>query len=200
MAGEAVETPADVVDHLGGHPLRQRAVETDLSRIAGVHVLGQPVYLGLGEPEGLGHVTEHRPCPVGDHVGHHRRPFPTVLAVAELDHLLPAIGLEVDVDVGWAAPLLGEEPLEGEMEPDRVDPGQPETAAHRRVRPRAPYLAVDVLGAGEVHDVLHHQEVAGKAQGLDDVELVLEPTPGTGVDTVFAPRVHLPCPFPGEMT
>ena len=75
---------------------------------------------------------------------------------------------------GWAPPLLGEEPLEGEMEPDRVDPGQPETAAHRRVRPRAPDLAVDVLGAGEVHDVLHHQEVTGKSQGLDDVQLMLE--------------------------
>ena len=200
MAGEAVQSPTDVVDHLGGHPFGQWAVETDLGRVPGVHVLGQPVYLGLGEPEGLGHITEHRLGPVGDHVGHHRRTLPPVLVVTELDHLLPAIGLEVDVDVGWAAPLLGEEPLEGEMEPDRVDPGQPETAAHRRVGPRAPDLAVDVLGAGEVHDVLHHQEVTGKAQGLDDVQLVLESAPRTGVDTVFAPRVHVPCPFPGEMT
>ena len=63
MAGEAVQSPADVVDHLGGHPLGQRAVETDLGRVPGVHVLGEPVYLGLGEPEGLGHVTEHRLVP-----------------------------------------------------------------------------------------------------------------------------------------
>jgi hypothetical protein len=113
--------------------------------------------------------------PVGDHVGHHGRPLPPVAAVAVLDHLLPPVGLEVDVDVGGTSPLLGEEPLEGQVEPDRVDPGEPEAPAHRRVGTRAPDLAVDVLAAGEVDEVLDHQEVAGEPEPVDDVQLVLEP-------------------------
>ena len=96
-----------------------------------------------GEPEGLHHVPQHTPGAVRDDVRHHRRPFPAISAVAVLDDLLPPVRFEVEVDVGGPSPLLGEEPFEREVEPDRVDPGEADAAAHRRVGTRPADLAED---------------------------------------------------------
>ena len=41
--------------------------------------------------------------------------------------------LKIEVDVGWAASLLGQKPLKGKPEPDRVDLCQVETATDCRV-------------------------------------------------------------------
>ena len=200
MTGVPVETPTDVVDHLGGHSLGQWGVHPQLSRVAGVDIAGETVYLRLGETKRFRHISQHRPGPIGDDIGHHRRPLPPVLAIAILDYLFTAVGLEVDIDIRGLAPLLGEESLEGKMEPDRIDPGQSDTPTHRRVGPRPPDLAIDVLITGKIDQVLDHQEVAGELESLDDVQLVLKPTPGLRVDTVVGPRVHVPCSLPGEMT
>ncbi len=200
MAREPVEPPADVVDHLCCHSLRQRGVHiAELSRVSGIHVLRQPVDLGLGEPEGLGHVLEHRSRPVGDDVRHHRGAFTPVAAVAVLDHLLPSVGLEVDVDVGGFPPLLGEESLEGQMKSYRIDPGQAYASTNCGVGSRPPYLTVDVLSASEVDQILHYQEIAREAESLDDVELVLDAATGGRVDSIVRARVDLARTFPGEM-
>ena len=71
-----------------------------------VEVLREAVHLRLGEPEGLPDVLEHGPGAVGDDVGHHGRPLPAVAAEAVLDHLLAALRLEVDVDVGRSPTLV----------------------------------------------------------------------------------------------
>ena len=47
----------------------------DRCRVPGVEVLGEGIHLRLGEPKCLADVLENRAGPVGDDVGHHRRPF-----------------------------------------------------------------------------------------------------------------------------
>ncbi len=200
MAGKAVQPPAGVVDQVGGEPGRERDFGGEMGGIAAVDVTGERIDLGRGESEGLAHVPQHRSGPVGDDVGHHRRPLTSVTPVAILDHLLPPIRLEVEIDVGGPAPFLGQETLERELEPDRVDPGQPQAAAHGRVGAGAPDLAVDVTGAGELDDVPHHQEVAGESQPVDHVELVEQAAPGPRVDAALPfSGIHRPRPLPGEM-
>ena len=101
-----------------------------------------------------------------------------VALVDVLDHLLPAIGLDVEIDVGRTVALGREEPLEQQPEVDRIGLGDPEGVAHRAVRRAPPPLAVDVLVAAELDDVPHDEEVAGEAEVLDDVELVVDGAPG----------------------
>ena len=105
-----------------------------------------------------------------------------------LDHLFAAIALDVDVDVGRAVTLGRQEPLEQQAERHCVGVGDAERVADRRVRSRAPPLAVDVGSPAELDEVPHDQEVAGEAELLDHFELVLELGVGTG-HTLDAARV-----------
>ena len=196
VAGEAVEAAAGVEDEAAAEPRGQVHELGDGLGAAGVEVLGQAVHLGLGEPEGLAHVLQHRAGPVGDDVGHHGRPLPPVALVAVLDDLLAPFRLEVHVDVGGPPPLRRQEPLEGQAEADGVHPGDPQAAAHRRVGAGAADLAVDAPPPGEAHDVPHHQEVAGEAQFADHRQFVLQAGEGRRVDGPRPlPRVHLAGPF-----
>ena len=92
----------------------------------------------LGEPEGLPRLAEGEPGPEVDHRRGERGAVPPPPLVHVLDHLLPALVLEVDVDVRRLAPLLGHEALEEEIAPGRVDGGDPEHVAHRGVGRRPP--------------------------------------------------------------
>lgn len=164
MAGKSVEPPTNVVEQVGGETGWKRSVEANRGRVVTVDIAREPIDLGLGEAQSLSDIAQHRPRSISDNVGHHRGPFASIAAIAVLDHLLPAIGFEIEIDVGRPAPLCGQEPFEGQTEPDRIDSGQPETAAHCRVGPRAADLAVDVLAAGKLDDVPDHEEIAGKAE------------------------------------
>src|SRR5205823_11039732 len=68
-------------------------------------------------------------------------------------------------------PALGQEPLEQQVVRDRVDAGDAERKADRRVRRRPAALAQDVVVVAELHDVMHDQEVAGEPEVLDYLEL-----------------------------
>ena len=70
-----------------------------------------------------------------------------------LDHLLAALVLDVEVDVGRTVALGREEPLEEQPERDRVGLGDTERVADRAVGRAPPPLAVDVVTPAEVDDV-----------------------------------------------
>src|SRR5699024_1685519 len=103
-----------------------------------------------------------------------------VAGVDVLDDLLAAAGFDVDVDVRRAVPIRGEEPLEQQVRPHRVDVGDAEGVADRRVGGRAPALAEDPLPAAEVDDVVDHEEVAGEPEPGDHPQLVVDLRVGPG--------------------
>ena len=84
-----------------------------------------------------------------------------VAVVDVLDHLLAALVLEVDVDVGRLVAGLGDEALEDHGADLGRDRGDAERVADDRVRRRAAALAEDVLAAGVVDDVADGEEVGG---------------------------------------
>ena len=78
------------------------------------------------------------------------------------------VGLDVDVDVRRPVALGREEPLEQQPVPHRVDGGDPQRVADRRVGGRAAALRHDPVAPAEVDQVVDHEEVPGEPEVLDD--------------------------------
>ena len=97
-----------------------------------------------------------------------------VLVVHVLDDLFATAALDVDVDVGRPVAFGRQEPFEQQAERDRVGVGDAERVANRGVRGRAATLAEDVGASTELHEVPHHEEVAGEAELFDERELVID--------------------------
>jgi len=132
-------------------------------------------------PQRPGGVADGGAGPVGDDVGDLGGMGAPVPLVDELDDLLPAARLDVDVDVRRPGAPLREEPFEEQAVPDGVDGGDPERVADRRVRRRAAPLAEDAPLAAEVDDLVDDQEVAREVQVDDHVEFVLDHRVGPGL-------------------
>ncbi len=73
---------------------------------------------------------------------------------------------------GWAVAGRGQEPLEQQLVGDRVDVGDLQRVADRRIGRRSPALAQDVVVPAEPGDVVHHEEVARELQLLDDAQFM----------------------------
>ena len=137
-------------------------------------VASQAVDLVRGHPEGLADVAHGAAGPIADDGGGQGRPLATVFLVDVLDDLLAALVLEVHVDVRRLAALPGDEALEEHLHACRVDLGDPQAVADRRVGGRAPPLAEDATRAGEGDDVVDREEIGLIAQFRDQGQLVLD--------------------------
>ena len=171
LAGEGEQ---EMVGRVPG--VEARLPERVLQRLREVAVMvgdepRHPVQGGGRQPEGLAHVADRRPGPVADHVGHHRGALAAILAVHELDRLLAAPVADVEVDVGRLGALPGQEALEQQVHVHRVDGGDAQAVAHRRVGGRAAPLAQDLALAAEADDFVHGQEVAAVVEILDYLQL-----------------------------
>ena len=131
--------------------------------------------------EGPGGVTDCGSGAVGDDVGDLGGTFSAVSGVDVLDDLLAAAGLDIEVDVWVAGSPWGQEALEEHLVPDGVDGCDAQGVADCGVGRRASPLAQDSRLCAELDDGVHDEEVAGESQGLDDLELVGEHLPGSGV-------------------
>ena len=128
------------LDHRGRDSMIISAVAVDHLGV-GVELLGPGILLAGGIAERLRHVPDRRLGPVADHVRHLCGIAPAVALVDLLDHLLAAVGVEVDVDVGLLLPGGRQEPLERQVVEDRVDCGHSKYVADHRVGRRSPALA-----------------------------------------------------------
>ena len=93
---------------------------------------------------------------------HHRRQpraFAPIAGVNPLDHLFAAFMFEIDVDIGRLAAFLGDEPLKDQGDAFGRHFGDAQKIAHHRIGRRPAPLAQDAFGAGELHDVMHRQEI-----------------------------------------
>ena len=128
----------------------------------------------VGQAEDLGGFADRRAGAIGRDRARQPRPLAAVALVDVLDDLLAPLVLEIDVDVGRFAALGRNEALEQQVEARRVDLGDPETVADRRVGRRAAPLAEDVLRASEADDVVHGEEIGRVAELADQHEFVVE--------------------------
>ena len=126
--------------------------------------LGQPCRDVLREAHGLADLADGAAGAVADDGGADRRPLAAVAVVDVLDHLLAALVLEVDVDVGRLAAAGRDEALEQQVVLGRVHRGDAQHVADRRVGGRAAALAEDALSPREADDLVHRQEVGRVAQ------------------------------------
>ena len=126
------------------------------------------------QSERLADVAQRALRPVRVQRRRQRRAVPAVLRVDVLHHLFAPLVLEVDVDVRRLVALLADEALEQHRHARRVDLGDAEAVADRRVGRRAAPLAQDALRARVADDVMDRQEVRLVAQVGDQRELVLD--------------------------
>jgi len=130
----------------------------------------------FGKPHHLADFADRRARAIVDHGRGDPGAIPAVFLVNVLDHLLAPLMLEIDVDVGRLAPLLGDEALEQEIAGRRVDRGDAKTIADRAVRRRSAPLAQD-RGPQRtciIDDVVDGQEIAREVELLDQRELIFE--------------------------
>jgi hypothetical protein len=172
--------------------------------------LGDAVDLGEWDLEDAADVPDGTP---GGHRPERDDLADVVLAVFfrnVFDHLLPAAGTEVHVDVGQADALGVEEALEQEIVFDGVDLGDAQTVGNHAPGRRAAARADrDALFAGGLDEFPDDKEIALKAHLLNEPDLALEPLLVllVGVPVPFAPaRRDLPLelvlprskPLPGD--
>ncbi len=110
---------------------------------------------------------------MADHGGQ-RRAMAAVAAEDVLDHLLAALMLEIDIDIRRLVAFAGDEALEQQRRARRIDLGDSQRVADRRVGRRAAPLAQDVLPPREVDDVMHGEEIVLVAELIDQCELVVD--------------------------
>ena len=130
----------------------------------------------LAQPHHLADLADRRARAVMDHGRRDPGAVAAVFLIDVLDHFLAPLMLEIDVDVGRLAPLLGNEPLEQQVAGRRVDRGDAEAIADRAVRRAPAALAQDrrIERAREGDDVVDGQEVTREVELLDQLELVME--------------------------
>ena len=120
------------------------------------------------------HVAQRRARPIADHHRGERGAVAAVLAVDVLDHLLAALVLEVDVDVGRLVALGADEPLEQQRHAIGVDLGDTQAITDGGVGRAAAALAQDLLLARPAHHVGHGEEVRLEPQSRDQRQLMLD--------------------------
>ena len=125
----------------------------------------------LRQPHGLADVAHRRARAIGDDGGGKPGAVAAIARVDVLDHLLAPLVLEVDVDVGRLLAFGRHEAIEQHVDLGGVHRGDGEAIADDGVGGRAAPLAEDVLGAREVDDVAHGEEVLGVAERVDELQL-----------------------------
>ena len=130
--------------------------------------------------ERFGHVAHRRTRPVGDHVGNLCGVMSSVAFIHILDDFLAAVGLDVDVNVGWTIPLGRQETFEQQAERHGIGGRDSDGIADRRVRCAPAPLAVDVGTTAEFHEIPHNKEVAGEVELFNQRQLAVDGLPGPG--------------------
>ena len=130
---------------------RRRGPAPDLPRQPGHHI--------LTEPHDLAHLADRGAAAEMDHHRRQPRAFAGIAIIDPLDHLFAPFVFEIHVDIGRLAAFLGDEPLEDQGDAFGGHLGDAQQIAHHRIRGRPPPLTQDPARAGELHDVMHGQEI-----------------------------------------
>ena len=177
-----VDQPGDrrvLVAHLAQQRLAlDRLLQADrVGRVVGDQ-LAQPVDQPVGHLHDAADVAQHGAglqLAEGDDLRH---PVVPVGLLHVADHLVAAVLAEIDVEIRHRYALGIEEPLEQEIETDRVEVGDGERVGDERARARAAAGPDrDALFLRPLDEIGDDEEVARIFRLLDDAKLVGEPLP-----------------------
>ena len=101
--------------------------------------------------------------------------FGAVLFFYVLDDFAAAVFAEIDVDIGRFSAVEVEEAFEEQIEFEWADVAEVERIGDERTDAGATGGGGDVVLASVADEVPDDEEIVGEAQGVDDVELVVEP-------------------------
>ena len=128
----------------------------------------------LFKAERLAHFARGRAAAIGDDVGGHGRAECTVVLVAILDHLFALIaGGKIEIDIGPFTATLAQESLEQKFHADRIDCCNFKRVADSGVGCRTAALHQNSVLLAIADEVPHDEEVSGKAELRNELELVL---------------------------
>src|SRR5690606_41747712 len=122
-----------------------------------VESLGDPVDQFGVQAQCLARIAQDTAVAVGgDHSGQGRT-VTTVFFINVLDDFFATLVLEVDVNVRRFFARLTDKARKQGIAVFRVDFGDAQAIAHGGIGGRAPALAQDIAGFGELHNVVHRQ-------------------------------------------
>ena len=119
-------------------------------------------------------IAQHAARAVGNDHASECGTLPPIALVKVLDDFFTPVVLEIDVDVGRLIAFAADEALEQGIAIGRIDLGDTQAVADRRVGRRAAALAEDAALACEADQVVDGQEVRLVAQFVDEIELMQE--------------------------
>src|SRR5487761_279129 len=132
-----------------------------------------------------------------------RRAMAAVAGVDVLDHFFAPFVLEIDVDIGRLAAVLGNKAGEQKVAFFRIHRSDAEAKAHRAVGRRAATLAEDFLflTARKSNDIVHGEEVARIVELSDQRELVVQTFLNVGGNAfwISVERIALPRARPSQV-
>lgn len=141
------------------------------------NVFGKTPRFALGDAVNLGNVGHGGAALKGVHRPDHGDVFPAVALENVLDHLVPAVPRQVQVDVGELGklhPLAVQKSLEGEAEAERADVADAERVAHQAAGRAAARERPDIARRAPLHQVGENQEILRIADLFDDAQLALQ--------------------------
>ena len=139
-----------------------------------LHGFGEAPGLLNRETECLADILKRRARPVSGERCRQRSAFAPVFAVDILNHFFAPSVFEIDINVGRLVALFRDETLEQNLYSSRVDLGDAEAIAHRRIGRRATPLTQDALPARETHNVMHGQKKRLVGQITDQQQLAFD--------------------------
>ena len=120
----------------------------------------------------LAHLTQGRAFAIGDDVGGHGGPVPTIAAVNVLNNLLAFRPRgQIQIDVGPRTPLFAQKTFKKQTHTHRVHGRDAQDIADGAVGGRAPSLGQDALLAAIPGDVPDHQKIARQGKLSDEGQL-----------------------------
>ena len=141
------------------------------------NVFGKTPRFALGNAVDLGDVGHGGAALKGMYRPDHGHVFPAVALENMLDHLVPAVPRQVQVDVGELGelhPLAVQKSLEGEAEAERANVADAERVAHQAAGRAAARERPDIARRAPLHQVGENQEILRIADLFDDAQLALQ--------------------------
>ncbi len=143
-----------------------------------IRLFHQQVNLLLGQTVYLTQFPEDGAVPEGGNGPDKCRMFSAIPFKYVVQYLIPFLPGEVDVKVGWTGPLGIDETFKIEIKVNGIHIGNPQAVGNNGVGPAAPSHMVESTRHGISDYIPGDQEIGRKAQPIDDLQLMPDPSSG----------------------